>query len=141
MKAPAPLVIAWQGRRLRVRHDDPYLGPYTPRGAVIRAAVELVSDVAGLRLCEHSRWVWRTTGQLVVRLFHAALETPSRCRRRGRAAEGLTGQLTRHRRHEKRPAPHGTGSALPGPARPYAVVIEEVSLPSRVLRSVFMVAT
>jgi hypothetical protein len=33
-----------------VRHDDPDLGPYTPRGAVIRAAVELASDVEGLRL-------------------------------------------------------------------------------------------
>jgi hypothetical protein len=33
-----------------VRHDDPHLGPYTPRGAVIRAAIELASDVEGLRL-------------------------------------------------------------------------------------------
>jgi hypothetical protein len=33
-----------------VRHDDPHLGPYTPRGAVIRSAVELASDVEGLRL-------------------------------------------------------------------------------------------
>jgi hypothetical protein len=35
---------------LRVRHDDPHLGPYTPRGAVIRSAIELPSDVEGLRL-------------------------------------------------------------------------------------------
>ena len=50
MKAPEPLVIAWQGRRLRVRHDDPQLGLYTPRGAQLRARVELATDVAGLRL-------------------------------------------------------------------------------------------
>jgi len=37
-------------REVRVRHDDPHLGPYTPRGAVIRSAVELASDVEGLRL-------------------------------------------------------------------------------------------
>jgi hypothetical protein len=35
---------------VRVRHDDPHLGPYTPRGAVIRSAMELASDVEGLRL-------------------------------------------------------------------------------------------
>ena len=50
MKAPEPLEVSWQGGRLRIRHDDPHLGPYTPRGAVIRAAVELASDVEGLRL-------------------------------------------------------------------------------------------
>ena len=33
-----------------MRHDDPHLGPYTPRGAVIRSAMELASDVEGLRL-------------------------------------------------------------------------------------------
>ena len=47
---PEPLVVSWQGREVRVRHDDPRLGPYTPRGAVIRSAMELVSDVDGLRL-------------------------------------------------------------------------------------------
>lgn len=50
MKPPEPLVIAWRGRQVRVRHDDPHLGPYTPRGAVVRSAVELASDVDGLRL-------------------------------------------------------------------------------------------
>ncbi len=50
MKAPDPLVIPWCGRQLRVRHDDPGLGPYTQAGQVIRAAVELASDVEGLRL-------------------------------------------------------------------------------------------
>ena len=44
---PEPLIVSWQGR---VRHDDPDLGPYTPRGAVIRSAMELASDVEGLRL-------------------------------------------------------------------------------------------
>jgi hypothetical protein len=35
---------------VRVRHDDPHLGVYTPRGAMLRAAIELASDVEGLRL-------------------------------------------------------------------------------------------
>ena len=47
---PEPLVIPWQGRQLRIRHDDPGIGPYSPRGAQLRAAIELASDVAGLRL-------------------------------------------------------------------------------------------
>lgn len=42
--------MPWQGRQLHIRHDDLHLGPYTPRGAVIRSAVELASDVDGLRL-------------------------------------------------------------------------------------------
>jgi hypothetical protein len=48
--APDPLVISWNGRQLRIRHDDPHLGPYTNAGQVIRSAVELASDVEGLRL-------------------------------------------------------------------------------------------
>jgi hypothetical protein len=50
MKAPEPLAVDWQCRQLRIRHDDPHLGPYTPRGATLRAAIELASDVDGLRL-------------------------------------------------------------------------------------------
>jgi hypothetical protein len=50
VKVPEPLIVAWQGHELRVRHDDPHLGPYTPRDAVIRSAIELASDVEGLRL-------------------------------------------------------------------------------------------
>ncbi len=50
MKAPEPLVIPWQGRSLRVRHDDARITPYSPQGARIRSAVELASDVEGLRL-------------------------------------------------------------------------------------------
>jgi hypothetical protein len=50
VKAPDPFVIPWRGQQLRVRHDDPRLGPYTHAGQVIRAAVELASDVEGLRL-------------------------------------------------------------------------------------------
>jgi hypothetical protein len=50
VKSPDPLIIPWQGQPLRVRHDDPRLGPYTHAGQVIRAAVELASDVEGLRL-------------------------------------------------------------------------------------------
>ena len=47
---PSPLYTPWRGRQVRIRHDDPHLGPYTPRGAVIRTAMELASDVEGLRL-------------------------------------------------------------------------------------------
>jgi hypothetical protein len=50
VKPPDSLLIPWQGRQLRVRHDDPHLGPNTPKGAVIRSAIELASDVEGLRL-------------------------------------------------------------------------------------------
>jgi hypothetical protein len=50
VKSPEPLIVSWQGRQVRIRHDDPHLGPYTPRGAVIRSAMELASDVQGLRL-------------------------------------------------------------------------------------------
>jgi hypothetical protein len=48
--SPEPLVIAWRGRQLRVRHDDPRIAPYSPAGQRIRAAVELATDVEGLRL-------------------------------------------------------------------------------------------
>ena len=50
MSGPEPLYVAWQGREVRVRHDDPHLGPYTPHGAVIRSAMELASDGEGLQL-------------------------------------------------------------------------------------------
>jgi hypothetical protein len=50
VKAPDPLIVSWQGQELRIRHDDPRLGPYTHAGQVIRAAVELASDMDGLRL-------------------------------------------------------------------------------------------
>jgi len=36
MKAPEPLVVAWRGRQLRVRHDDPRLTPDSPRGAAFK---------------------------------------------------------------------------------------------------------
>lgn len=50
MMTPDPLVISWRGRQLRVRHDDPRIKPYSPVGQRIRAAVELATDVEGLRL-------------------------------------------------------------------------------------------
>jgi hypothetical protein len=50
VKAPYPLILPWQGRQLRVRHDDPHLMPYSPKGAMIRSAIELATDVEGLRL-------------------------------------------------------------------------------------------
>jgi len=45
-----PLVIAWRGRQLRVRHDELRIGRYSSVGQRIRAAVELATDVEGLRL-------------------------------------------------------------------------------------------
>jgi hypothetical protein len=48
VKTPDPLV-SWRGHQLRVRHDDPHLGPYSSLGATIRSAVELATDVDGLR--------------------------------------------------------------------------------------------
>ena len=50
MNAPDPLIIVWRGRQLHVRHDDPCLGPYSSKGATIRSAIELATDVEGLRL-------------------------------------------------------------------------------------------
>jgi hypothetical protein len=50
MGTPAPLVIPWRGRSVHVRHDDPRLGPHTPRAAVIISAAQLASSPAGLRL-------------------------------------------------------------------------------------------
>lgn len=50
MKATDPLIVPWRGQQLRVRHDDPHVGPSTPRSAVIRSAMALVSDADGLRL-------------------------------------------------------------------------------------------
>ena len=54
VKSPEPLVISWRGRQLRIRHDDPRLTVYSPRGARLRAAIELASDVEGLRLVLNS---------------------------------------------------------------------------------------
>ena len=48
--SPEPLIVTGEAREVRVRHDDPHLEPYTPRGAVIRSAMELASDVDRLRL-------------------------------------------------------------------------------------------
>ena len=49
-RPPDPLLIAWHGRLLRVRHDDPRIGPYSPVRQRIRAAVEVATDVEGRRL-------------------------------------------------------------------------------------------
>ena len=45
-----PLFIPWLGTQLRVRHDDARLTPYSPGVSRLRSAVELASDVEGLRL-------------------------------------------------------------------------------------------
>lgn len=51
MPKPEPIVIAWRGQQVRVRHDDPRItSPYSPQAVRLRAAVELASDVPGLRL-------------------------------------------------------------------------------------------
>ena len=50
MADAGPLVLNWRGQQIRVRHDDPRLGVYTPGGAVIRNAICLASDVRGLEL-------------------------------------------------------------------------------------------
>lgn len=47
---PDPILIAWRGRQVRVRHDDPRLGMFTGDGQQLRAAVQLATDVEGLRL-------------------------------------------------------------------------------------------
>jgi hypothetical protein len=44
-----PLVIPWRARQLRLRHDDPYLGPLTGSGQQLQAAVQLASDIEELR--------------------------------------------------------------------------------------------
>jgi len=48
--SPDPILISWRGRQVRVRHDDPRMTPYSPQASRLRSAVELASDVEGLRL-------------------------------------------------------------------------------------------
>lgn len=51
MRRVDPIVIPWRGHQLRIRHDDPSMTSiYSPQASRIRAAVELASDVDGLRL-------------------------------------------------------------------------------------------
>ena len=44
-----PIVVGWQGRSVRVRHDDPKLTVYSPGASRLRIAFQLASDVDGLR--------------------------------------------------------------------------------------------
>ena len=110
---PDPLVISWQGRQVRVRHDDPRVGPYTPRGAVIRCAMELASDVDGLQLVlmtalgDRYRVRVSDDGSVV-----------------GLWREGVT--------HEKRPAPRGTG--LAGSRGGPMPATQRMAAPPRVVR-------
>ena len=53
---PAPLLIPWRGRQIRVRHDDPQLRPYSPSETRLRAAIELATDVEGYGSCWSPRW-------------------------------------------------------------------------------------
>ena len=50
MSNAAALVVLWRGQSVRVRHDDPRLGEYSPGGDVIRNAMHLANDVRGLEL-------------------------------------------------------------------------------------------
>jgi hypothetical protein len=50
MKAPEPLVIPWRGRPVRIRNQDPELTTCSQHGSRLRAAIQLASDVDGLRL-------------------------------------------------------------------------------------------
>jgi hypothetical protein len=42
--------MLWRGTQLRIRHDDPRLTAYSSGVTRVRSAVELASDVEGLRL-------------------------------------------------------------------------------------------
>ena len=48
-------MVSWQGREVRVRNDDPHLGPYTPRGAMLRATIELRVGLGGPAPGPHDR--------------------------------------------------------------------------------------
>jgi hypothetical protein len=47
---PEPLYVRWRGRMVRVRHGDLTLRSYTPNADRLMSAMQLASDVAGLRL-------------------------------------------------------------------------------------------
>ena len=46
LRVPEPLVIPWQGRQLRVRHDD----PHTTRGAQVGRALAMAGEAADAAL-------------------------------------------------------------------------------------------
>ena len=50
MSRPDPLLIPWRGGTIRLRHDDPRLGLYTDVGKRLTAAVQLATDIDGLRI-------------------------------------------------------------------------------------------
>jgi hypothetical protein len=47
---PDPIHIRWCGQDVRIRHDDPRLGPYSPVIAWLRSAMAITSEVKTLRL-------------------------------------------------------------------------------------------
>jgi hypothetical protein len=63
MTGPDPLYVPWRGRMVRIRHDDPTLRPYWPNADRLGAAMQLASDVAGLRVVLATtiadRYEWR----------------------------------------------------------------------------------
>jgi hypothetical protein len=50
MSKPEPLYLRWRGRDVRIRHDDPRLGPYSPVIATLRSAMTITTEVATVRL-------------------------------------------------------------------------------------------
>jgi hypothetical protein len=47
---PRPITVRWRGQGVRVRHDDPRLGPYSKPIKVLGPAMSLASDAEGVRL-------------------------------------------------------------------------------------------
>lgn len=49
MTTPGPLELPWHaGTTIRVRHDDPHLGPLSPMAARIGSAIALAHSVDGI---------------------------------------------------------------------------------------------
>ena len=50
MGKPEPLYVRWRGKDVRVRHDDPLLGPYSAVIQRLQSAMTITTEVATLRL-------------------------------------------------------------------------------------------
>jgi hypothetical protein len=48
--SPDPLTLRWRSTDVRIRHDDPRLGSYSPVIATVQAAMPITTEVATLRL-------------------------------------------------------------------------------------------
>jgi hypothetical protein len=47
---PEPIFVRWQGRQVRVRHDDPRLSRYSDVVTRLQSAMTITTEVATLRL-------------------------------------------------------------------------------------------